>query len=105
MPGSRPFCTVPTSPLSLLAFTSRAWSRTCVLALSVSSPSSMPDQSFPLSSCVFCTSVLLAGSVRVVEDTLGLWAAVVRVYSDQISLKWYLRGLGWLYAKLDATAF
>ena len=40
-----------------------------------------------------------------VEDTLGLWAAVVRVYSDQISLKWYPRGLGWLYAKLDATAF
>jgi hypothetical protein len=76
-----------------------------VLALSISSPSSMPDQSFSLSSCVFCTSVLPAGSVCVVEDTLGLWAAVVCVYIDQISLKWDLRGLGWLYAKLDATAF
>jgi hypothetical protein len=65
----------------------------------------MPDQSFPLSSYVFCAGGLPGGSVCVVEDTLGLWTAVVRVYSDQISLNWYLRGLGWLYAKLDATAF
>ena len=63
-----------------------------MLALSISSPSSMPDQSFSLSSCIFCTSVLPAGSVCVVEDTLGLWAAVVCVYIDQISLKWDLRG-------------